>query len=296
LLPNLLIIGAAKCGTTSLHEYLALHPEISMSARKELMLFDRSDWRERIDWYSDQFPEGLPVRGESSPSYSMSPFLPAVAENVHELIPDAKLIYLVGDPVERAIRHYVEYVALFLEDRPIDVALSDFDDPANPYLCTSRYASQLDHFLECFGSEQILVLDQVDLLESRQAVLREVFRFLQVGVDFSSPKFMELHNTESEKVRYGSVGLWLIKRRILMRRRRSFRRGPLIAPLHRLLSRPIDRELSASVRERLVEHLQPDVDRLRELTGREFGRWTSFPPRSAPAARLGHGPLPRAIP
>jgi hypothetical protein len=283
LLPNLLIIGAAKCGTTSLHEYLAVHPEISMSASKELKLFDRGDWRERIDWYNRQFPEDLPVRGESSPSYSMFPFLPAVAERVRELIPEAKLIYLVGDPVERAIRHYVEYVALFREDRPIDVALSGFEDPANPYLCTSRYAFQLDRFLECFGSERILVLDQVDLLERRRAVLREVFRFLQVDVDFSSPNFNELHNTEREKRRYGSVGIWLIKRGILMRRRRSFRRGPLIAPLHRLLSRPIDRSLSASVREGLVEHLQPEVDRLRELTGGKFARWASFPPTSAPA-------------
>jgi hypothetical protein len=284
LLPNLLIIGAAKCGTSSLHEYLALHPEISMSAAKELQFFDRRDWRERIDWYRNQFPEHLPVRGESSPSYSMHPFLPAVAENVRELIPDAKLIYLLGDPVERAIRHYVEYVALSLEDRPIDVALSDSGDPANPYLCTSRYAYQLDRFRECFGSERILVLDQVDLLERREAVLREVFRFLEIDMDFSSPRFTEMHNTSSEKVRYGSVGLWLIRHRILMRRRRSFRRGPLIAPLHRLLSRPIDRALSATVREGLVEHLQADVDRLRELTGRRFGRWASFPATSAPAA------------
>src|SRR4051794_25988719 len=66
VLPNLLVIGAAKCGTTSLHEYLALHPDIAMSAKKELNFFTRDDWRDAVDWYDAQFPEA-PVRGESSP-------------------------------------------------------------------------------------------------------------------------------------------------------------------------------------------------------------------------------------
>ncbi len=89
MLPNLLIIGAAKCGTTSLHEYLGAHPEIFMAGRKELELFTRDDWRERIGWYEEQFPVDAPVRGESTPTYTMAPYLASTSERMHELVPDA---------------------------------------------------------------------------------------------------------------------------------------------------------------------------------------------------------------
>src|SRR5205823_11980303 len=94
-LPNLLIIGAAKAGTTSLHRYLDLHPSIFMSRSKELQLFNQDDWRERRDWYRAQFPTAAPVRGESSGAYTMHPVLPCVPERIKATIPDARLIYLV---------------------------------------------------------------------------------------------------------------------------------------------------------------------------------------------------------
>ena len=80
-LPNLVVIGATKCGTTSLHEYLALHPETAMSQTKELMLFTREDWRERTAWYESQF-DSARIRGESSPTYTMFPYLPSTAERI----------------------------------------------------------------------------------------------------------------------------------------------------------------------------------------------------------------------
>jgi hypothetical protein len=120
-----MIIGAAKAGTTSLHRYLDQHPSIFMSRQKELKLFSRDDWREHLDWYRGQFPSTLPVRGESSPVYSMDPWFPGVPERVKELLPDALLVYLVRDPVERLVAQYVEQFALRLEHRSHDAALMD---------------------------------------------------------------------------------------------------------------------------------------------------------------------------
>src|SRR5688500_19663917 len=75
-LPNLLIIGAMKCGTTSLHHYLDLHPDISMSDPKEVRFFDDPAWEERIDWYRGHFDPNAPVTGESSVYYSAYPWIP----------------------------------------------------------------------------------------------------------------------------------------------------------------------------------------------------------------------------
>jgi sulfotransferase family protein len=278
VLPNLLIIGAAKCGTTSLHEYLALHPEVEMSRQKELQLFNRDDWRERLDWYAAQFPQGAAVRGESSPTYTFHPFLPSVPERAREVIPDARFIYLVRDPIERAIANYVEMYSLKLEHRPIDEALAD-DDPANPHVCSSRYATQLERYLDCFDPERVLVVDSGDLRDSREETLRRVFRFLGVDPGFTSAEFEREHNPRTMKVRYGEIGWWMVERGVGTRR--PGRAGHLVGPIKRLLSRPIERSVSPATHERLADRLGPEVERLRALTGLPFD-WPTRPLSPSP--------------
>jgi hypothetical protein len=276
VLPNLYVIGAAKCGTSSLHDYLDAHPEVWMSDQKELHFFVSDDWREKQAWYESHFRDS-PVRGESSPTYSMYPYLPSTAERMRELTPDARFIYLVRDPIERAVANYVELVALRHENRPIAEALTDFADPANPHLCPSRYASQLERFIEQFGEDRVLVIEQHDLRERRAETLREIFAFLGVDPTFTSDRFLAEHNTKSAKVRYNDLGFWLVRRRIFVEKNGPFNTGPLRQPLRSLLSRPIDRVLSDDVREAMAENLRPEVERLRTLTGLRLDRWESAP-------------------
>ena len=95
MLPNLIVIGAAKCGTTSLHEYLNEHPEISMSSEKELYFFvEEKNLGKGLAWYESQFDPSAPVRGESSPGYSALPLYRGVPERMAETIPDAKLVVI----------------------------------------------------------------------------------------------------------------------------------------------------------------------------------------------------------
>ena len=104
-LPNLIVIGAQKCGTSSLELYLDLHPEIAMARPKqyELNFFSWEDvWRRGVGWYEQQFRDA-PVRGEKSNGYSAWPFWPFVPERMKDVIPDARLIYLLRDPIERLI-------------------------------------------------------------------------------------------------------------------------------------------------------------------------------------------------
>ena len=276
-LPNLLIIGAAKCGTSALHAYLAHHPQVFMSRQKELQLFNHDDWRERLPWYREQFATDAPVRGESSPAYSMDPWFPDVPRRVREVTPDARIIYLVRDPVPRTVAQYVEHVAIRLEDRGMADALADYESPTNRYVMASRYAYQLDRWREHFADARILVMDQRDLLTRRGDALREVFAFLGVDAGFTTAAFDRRHNERSTKMRANRFGLWLHERGQLMRARDATRGlpGRLREPLKRAVASPVTTpELDDGLRRELEEHLRADADRLRAYTGRSFDHWT----------------------
>ena len=282
MLPNLLVIGAGKSGTTSLHYYLDQHPDIYMSRIKEPFYFQRQNWRERQEWYETLFPKQAPVRGESSTSYSAYPVRKDVPRRIHELIPDAKLIYVVRDPVDRFVAQYSQHRTNGKESRTLDEAvehaLAVGDDPMNPYLCMSQYGTQLEKYLEHFAMSRILVIDQVDLRRDRRAVLREAFAFLEVAEDYDSPRFDEVLNTKRDQVRFSRLGDGLRSTRLaqfVKARVPRKVRGPVTKRLTRLVSDPVERpELAPELRTRLGERLEPEVDRLRKLTGKEFASWS----------------------
>ncbi len=196
-LPNLIVIGAAKCGTTALHRYLAAHPEIAMSPRKELMLFGGNRWIERLGWYADQFDGTRAVRGESSPSYSMDPFIPHVVEQMEVVLPeDAKFVYVVGDPIPRVVAHWGEQHGLGNDERSLVDALRDLDPRTNPYVAASRYG----HHLGLFGPARVHVIDQADLRDDRRTTLRALFAFIGVDESFWIDAFEHEHNTATTKV------------------------------------------------------------------------------------------------
>src|SRR5215210_188194 len=186
-LPNLIIIGALKAGTTSLHSYLDAHPEVGMSQIKELDFFIEPGHLGRgPDWYRSHFDPAYRVRGEASPRYAMRPMTDPVAERIRRLAPDTRLIYLVRDPISRAVSHYLHHRRIGREFQPIDQALSVY---RHYYVELSRYRYQLEPFLQTFGQERILILCQEKLRRERREAMREVFTFLGVDPTFDSPKF-----------------------------------------------------------------------------------------------------------
>lgn len=195
-LPNVVVIGGMKCGTTSLHRYLDEHPDIAMSRPKELNFFFRArgarpaagptfdvgNWHLGVDWYADQFDASAPVRGEASPGYT-SPSYPEVAERMAEVVPDVRLVYLVREPLERAVSQYLHHRRDGEEPRPLEEALLD---PSSQYVSRGRYHERLQPFLERFDLGRILVIDHRDLLEERRITLQRLFRFLGVDDTFWS--------------------------------------------------------------------------------------------------------------
>lgn len=250
-LPTFLIIGAPKAGTTSLHEYLAAHPQIAMTSNKEPMCFERANWEQAIESYEELFTEDAPIRGESSTAYSSFPWVPEIPDRVRATIPDAKLIYLVRDPIERMRSHYAQNVWDRLPVRPFDELMDDLEHPMNMPVWCSRYATQLERWTDRFGADRVLVLDQHDLLRAREATLARVLAFLGADPGFSSPAWQAEHNRTDV--------------------RREPRRGPLGRWLTRAVPKP---ELTPVQRERLVALLAPEMERFRAMTGLPFDGWS----------------------
>jgi hypothetical protein len=276
-LPNLVVIGGLKCGTTSLHHYLNLHPEIGMSRPKELNFFvEELNWPLGRDWYASHFRDADPVRGESSPHYTNRPRFDGVAERVAATLPAARLIYMVRDPIDRMLSHYLHNIGGGYDDRPLEEALSD---PDTAYVDRGRYFFQLEPYLERFDDERIQVVTREELKRDRAATMRRVFGFLGVDPDFTSPQFEREWETGTAK---GSGRFRVMDRAVrlpgLRALDRNFDRLPesLRWAVERLVHDPgrgaaPKPELPAGLRGRLAERYRPEVERLERWSGREFG-------------------------
>ena len=277
-LPNLAIIGGQKCGTTSLHYYLSLHPQISMSIEKELNFFiAERNWIRGVEWYKSNFDAEAEVRGESSPNYTWYPVWKGVPERMYSIVPEAKLIYVLRDPIERMISEYVHRYAEGRENRSVSDALVDLG--RRGYVYRSRYYMQLEQYLEYFPESSILILTQEELQRRRLQILQTVFRFLGVDPTFWSPKFSVIRHRSARKRRSGPGVLSLVRvldaiivRRLPVQARLTARKLRYLAVSYigRRIERPV---LCESVRNRLIEYLAEDVDRLRAYTGRDFAEW-----------------------
>jgi hypothetical protein len=197
-LPDFLIIGAQKAGTTALYAYLRRHPGITGPSWKEVSYFDRHYDRGEA-WYRGNFPNRARARGklvgEASPSYIFHPLGP---ERVRALVLEALLVALVRNPVDRALSHYHHEVALGREPLSFEDALDAEDerlrgeeerlvaDPryfsrawwSHAYKARGRYAEQLERWLAVFPREQLLILPSEDLGAEPERAHARVLDFL----------------------------------------------------------------------------------------------------------------------
>lgn len=180
-MPTFFVIGAAKCGTTSLHEYLDQHPDISMSRIKEPSYFrpDADSYTHMVSdrrEYLDLFSPGTQHRGESSTPYSSCLRHPGVPAAISAATVEPKFIYMVRDPVERvsAAAHEMLCSQSKADRDHASATLSapgglarlvgDLTDPQNTITGAGLYMTQIRAYLEVFERESILVIDSVDLL------------------------------------------------------------------------------------------------------------------------------------
>jgi hypothetical protein len=281
-MPNLIIIGGLKCGTTSIHHYLGLHPEVNMSKPKELNFFVKElNWDLGIPWYEGRFDGRFPVRGESSPHYTNLPRYSGVAERIRDNIPDAKLLYMVRDPISRILSHWRHACGAGYETRPMEDVLSRDDQT---YVTRSMYWMQLQPYLELFPPERIEVITQEELQTEREATMRRTFSYVGVDESFTSEQF----DREWEKSTAKESGQYqLMERLIKLPGFRAFDRNFDRFPermrwmVEKVVHDPDapsapKPKLPPEIEERLLALFGDDVRQLQEFAGREFAGWKFY--------------------
>ncbi|MEO8601949.1 MAG: sulfotransferase [bacterium] len=236
MLPDLVIIGAMKCGTSSLRRYLDQHPDIAMAPGGLNFFSAEHNWSKGRAWYEAQFSGAARLHGDTSPRYSNYPTQGGVAQRMAGLIPHAKLLYLVRDPLERLISHYLHFRAEGLETRSLDEALQPLD--GNDYVGRGLYHLQLEQFLPAYADALLIVFHE-DLRDRRLPTLRRIFTFLGVDASLVSDAFDIVHHRTADK---------------------------FAAPT----PRP---PIPAAILPALKARFAPDIARLAALTGRDLRHW-----------------------
>ncbi|MDH3462175.1 MAG: sulfotransferase domain-containing protein [Acidimicrobiia bacterium] len=233
LVPDFVIIGCQRGGTSSLYRYLGSHPEIGPSLRKETEYFTVNyPMGER--WYRAHFPLALRRRWakllgrkllvfEATPDYLVDPRAP---ERCHRLLPDAKIVMLLREPAERALSHFHHNIRLGLESETFQFALENeadriaddlvkLGDPSHQrerfnafrrytYVERGRYADQLERWLDHYPSEQVLVLESESFFGDPAAVLEQIEDFVGakrwLPAEFRNYSYLERGVTGHSKV------------------------------------------------------------------------------------------------
>jgi len=313
-LPDFLVIGAPKAGTTALHTALARHPGLYLSAVKEPKFFltdgppparggpgDAQTYQEHVWRRADyealfRAAPARALRGESTPFYLYDR---AAQRRIRALIPQARLIVILRDPVERAHSNWThlwsagrEPLGDFLracaeEDRRVAAGWSPFWH----YVRLSRYGEQLDHLFSLFPREQVMVFRYRRLLDEPVQILDEICAFLGVeqGVITEVPREnVTAHPARS--VAHAALSRALRGTEEVGRRLPRTAGTTVTATLERILQRdaPARRPLTWAERQALLPVLENDIRLLEKITKSDFSDWLQ--PRERSGGQVGTRP------
>lgn len=281
-LPDFMIIGAAKGGTTALYQYLNRHPSVFLSTPKEPEFFSRdSEYERGLDWYTGLFSAASSDQlcGEASTTYTRWPHWPYVPERIAEAVPRVRLLYIMRNPVDRAYSHYVHHMRT-----GVTMTFEEALQQSSIYLDCSRYMRQIERFLDHFTEEQFCFLLHEELRSRPDTTLDAVQRFLglpstdllsggHVTANAASADHYLRHRIMSALGRV--PGAEAMTARMPKRvRRRAWAAISGWAPAGRVKETAVPPPMLPETRDRLLEEFVPEIGELSRFLGIDLSRWT----------------------
>ncbi len=274
MLPNFLVIGSQKSGTTSIYHVLRQHPQVFMPERKEVnFFFLEQEYRRGPHYYQSYFapaPESARAIGEASPGYICHPQAP---ERIHKLLPEIKLILTVRNPIDRAYSQYWDNRRSLSEHRTFGQVLEEaLEDTYHPsrlgYFSRGTYSQYIQRYVNLYPSEILLVLLFDDLRHSPGGFYRDIYQFLGIDPDFHTPAMTTSFNPaavwENPIYRWffshPARTRWLpprLRRLTFFGKRTSWQYPPMDPEIH----------------QRLVDFYRPWNEKLAHFLGRDLSNW-----------------------
>lgn len=283
--PEGYLIGAEKCGTTTLTDLLAQHPALCVSSPRDSDFFSRN-FAKGFDWYRTLFPESDgKVLLDVSLSYTMAPLtrmasgdacsdshLIGVPERIHAVRPDARFIYIVRDPVTRTYSSYWHAVRYGYKDRGFRKALEE----ASGFLDTSDYAGQLDAYLRWFPPESFLLIPFEEMKRDPVMAAQRCFAFLGVEPGGFTPEFERARNVSFRYNGFARLVRSVMPSGDAMNRLVNIGQALTPGPLQPFAKRLITDEippLSDEDRAFLIKYFRPRNARLSEMLNVSTADW-----------------------
>jgi hypothetical protein len=275
------VIGAMKAGTVSLRHYLDEHPDVFLGRGgmfgEPNFFVAEYNWARGRGWYESLFDgaDRAAAIGECSPSYTMAPVFCGAPGRMAKVIPDARLVYVVRDPIARMQSMYMHQVSAGRERRRVEAALLD-----DRYLGPSLYGFQLAAFLDHFDRSQVLVIASEVLRDSPREALSAVFEHLAVNpAAVTLDKRHQDHRSIDKPVPRLHDIKWLPRRQVKLHPRwRPDQHTGLARLLTTRRARTDDSVISRELRDRLAERLAVDLRRFEHLLGHQipsYWRWST---------------------
>ncbi len=255
---------------------------------KEPQFFAKEEnWNKGFDWYYGLFKEAVHEKyiGESSTTYSRLPIISGVPERIYDVSPHAKIIYIMRDPIERAISQYWWEVESSGEGRKMVHAVINSDWIMN----VSNYALQIKPYLELFGNQNVYTLTTEELQNSPTETMKKIFAWLDLstGINIAQDTYKVFNPSKEQVNRLIGSGyishlkgtlIWKILKK-LVPPNTTFRRR-----VRKLLSKPVEKtdEGQEETIALLRPIMLPQVEELSQLLGKDFPEWKTVYGKNAP--------------
>ena len=280
------IVGAPKAGTTSLYHYLSEHPQVEMSSQKEPDYFSDKAIHEQGMYYAKNRVDTLDkyeslfvqkesvVYGEASVSYL---FYENVAEDIKKYNPNAKIIIMLRDPIERAFSHYLMDYRLGLISDSFENVLAKISKHKNAhlfyqqYIEVSKYAKQIQRYLDFFKKENILFIDYEDFKKNVSKTVDQVYNFLNISTEFVA----DINTKHNTFIMPKNKIIRLIYSFVFLRKILTFLFPVYLVKNIRVLLFKSDKkpELLKETRSLLSIIFNDDIKKMEEVLAKNYSKW-----------------------